>query len=115
MNDIIAVRGNGSGMSVTFLGLISITQQNINNYMSTYITRYAPDYAQRNALYILQTQTSGAAWNDATAMFNWINAVLAHGTTLKTAVTTMTFDQLVVYYIDPTDPGWPVPPPSLMP
>jgi hypothetical protein len=92
-------------------GLRSVTKTNVNHYAEDFITNHAPPFAQSNALYVLSSQTSGTAVDDANAMFTWINAVRAESNTLSAQIDTMTFDQIVVFNI-PAQP-WPAPPPSI--
>lgn len=108
LDDIAITKGLNN---FTAKGLRTLTKDNIDNYTQQYILSHAPDYAQRNALYVLSTETTGTDFDDANAMFTWINAVRAENDTLKTAVDSMTFDQLVVYVI--ASSPWPPPPSSL--
>jgi hypothetical protein len=110
--DDVTVKKPGLG-SLVAKGLRTLTIDNTNNYAQTYILTYAPDYAQRNALQVLATQTSGTAWQNATDMWNWINAVRANAQTLAGQIKNMDFNTLVTYTV-PTQ-NWPAVPASLAP
>jgi hypothetical protein len=99
------------GMVVTIPGLRSVTKVSVNKYTETFIFNYAPNTAQNNALYVLSHQTSGPEFDDANAMFTWINAVRARSNEINASIDTMTFDQLVVFLVPSA--GWPNPPASL--
>jgi len=103
---------NTGHVSITVPGLRTMTTRSVDTYALAYITRFAPDYAQRNALYILQTQTSGTDWTWANDMWNWITSVRTYSDSLNTSVGSMTFEQLVVFVID--GQNWPAVPPSIM-
>jgi hypothetical protein len=103
LDDVVITRGSKTYVTA---GLRNITIQNINSYASAYITSFAPPYAQNNALHVLATQTSGAEFDAATAMFQRINNCRDYSNQLSAAVQLMTFDQLVVYTVPTT--GWPV-------
>jgi hypothetical protein len=103
LNDVITTRGT---TTIVTAGLRNITKQNINAYAASYITLWAPPYAQNNALHVLATETSGADYDAATAMFQRINNTRDYSNQLCAAVDLMTFDQLVVYTVPTT--GWPV-------
>jgi hypothetical protein len=103
LNDVVITRGSQTYVTA---GLRNITKQNINAYAASYITTWAPPYAQNNALHVLATQTSGPDYDAATAMFQRINNTRDYSNQLCANVDTMTFDQLVIYTVPTT--GWPV-------
>jgi hypothetical protein len=103
LDDVVITRGSQTFVTA---GLRNITKQNINAYAGSYITTFAPPYAQNNALHVLATETSGADYDAAAAMFQRINNTRDYSNQLCAAVDTMTFDQLVVYTVPTT--GWPV-------
>jgi len=79
------------------------------------INKYAPSDLQRNALYILTTQTSGTAWTNAKATMDWVVSVNSFRDTEIAHVKTLTFNQLVTYIPPVGVPPWPAPPAGLTP
>ena len=103
-------------ITVIIRGLRSVVRDTlINPSVSSYIYKFAPDWAQRNANNIISQPGNYTAQEvqDAKDMWTWINDVVAHGNTLVQAVQAMTFEQIVVYVVPTT--GWPPPPDSLVP
>jgi hypothetical protein len=120
LDDISTTRPNpadhANPMTVIIYGLRSVVRDTmINPAVSSYIYKFAPDWAQRNANNIIAQpgDYTPQEVQDAKDMWTWINAVVAYGNTLVTAVQSMTFNQIVVYVV-PTS-GWPTPPASLVP
>lgn len=111
--DDVSVHKPGLPTGLIAQGLRTITIGNVNSYAQTYILDFAPDFAQRNALYVLQTSTSGTAWQTATDMWNWINAVRNETNVLTAQIKNMDFNTLVTFSI-PAAP-WPAVPNSLKP
>jgi hypothetical protein len=95
--------------------LRTITSNSLKALALQLINTYAPSDLQRNALFILTTQTSGTAWTNAKAMMDWIVAVNAYRDTQIANINTLNFNQIVTY-IPPTGmPPWPAPPAGLTP
>jgi hypothetical protein len=83
----------------------------VNNFASQLILNLAPLWYQNNLLFILHSETSGAEFDDATAVFDWINDVRNYSNIVSDQVSVMTFDELVVFAVPSAN--WPVPPDSL--
>ncbi len=96
-------------------GLRTTTSAAATNLARTLINKFAPNDLQRNALYILATQTSGTAWTNAKAMMDWIVAVNAFRDAEIANVKTLNFNQLVAYLPPAGVPPWPAPPSGLTP
>jgi hypothetical protein len=94
-------------------GLRTITKDNIDLYAFQSIQINAPPDMQRNSLYIVAQGTGTAGYASAKACMDWVVAMNAHRDTLKGTVTTMTFDQLVVFVVAAT--GWPALPSNMPP
>jgi hypothetical protein len=93
-------------------GLITLTQDSIDLHAQQSIELNAPADMQRNSLYIVAQGSATAGYASAKACLDWVNSMNAYRDTQKAAVTSMTFDQLVVYTI-PT--GWPALPSNMPP
>lgn len=120
LDDVSTTRMNpadhANQMTVIIYGLRSVVRDTmINPSVSAYIYKYAPDWAQRNANNIIAQPGNYSAQEvqDAKDMWTWINAVVAYGNSLVSAVQSMTFNQIVVWVVPST--GWPDPPASLVP
>jgi hypothetical protein len=112
---IYPVRGGYSSAGILVPGLRTITSNSLKALALQLINTYAPSDLQRNALFILTTQTSGTAWTNAKAMMDWIVAVNAYRDTQIANINTLNFNQIVTY-IPPTGmPPWPAPPAGLTP
>jgi hypothetical protein len=113
LDDVTVQIGN---RSIPTAGLRTMQSNGVSVYALNYIRRYAPEDAQRNAIYILSTQTSGTAWTNAKAMMDWIASVNAfRDNEITTNVRTLNFNQLIAYTIPAGTPPWPAPPASLSP
>lgn len=99
------------GRDISTAGLRSRTQGEVNNFAQQFILNMAPDWYQRDLLFILHSQTSGPEVDDANAVFNWINAVRNYSNILNDQISVMTFDQIVVFTVPAAN--WPSPPDSL--
>ena len=94
-------------------GLRSITKENIDSFAAQSVLVNAPPDMQRNSLYIVSQGTGATGYASAKACMDWVTAMNAYRDTQKTAVNTMTFDQLVVYTV--TSTGWPAVPSNMPP
>jgi hypothetical protein len=97
---------------VSSKGLRTITQDNIDIYAFQSIQINAPPDMQRDSLYIISQGSGAPGYASAKACMDWIVSMNAQRDTLKATVTSMTFDQLVVFVV--SEQGWP-PLPSNMP
>jgi hypothetical protein len=91
-----------TGTTFMSMGLRSVTQGQVDSYASQAILTNAPADMQRNGLYYMQQHAPGtgdATYASYKDMFDWINAMTAYRDTVKTNISTLTFDQLVVYSI----------------
>jgi hypothetical protein len=112
---IYPTRGGYTGAGIPFPGLRTTTAGSVKTMAQQLIYKYAPNDLQRNALYILVTQTSGTAWTNAKAMMDWIAAVNAFRDTTIANIKTLNFNQIVMYIPPLGMPPWPVPPAGLTP
>jgi hypothetical protein len=99
------------GQTFSVPGLRSIAQGWVNNFAQQLILTLAPLWYQNNLLFILHTETSGPEFDDATAVFQWINDVRNYSNIVNDQISVMTFDELVVFAVP--NANWPVPPESL--
>ncbi len=91
-------------------GLRTRTSVAVETFARSLVSKYAPNDLQRDALYILATQTSGTAWTAAKALMDWIVAVNAFRDTEIARVKTLNFNELVAYMPPVGMPPWPVSP-----
>lgn len=112
---VYPAKGQYGAAGLTLPGLRTTVSKPIATQARQLIQKYAPNDLQRNALYILTTQTSGTAWTNAKAMMDWIAAVNAFANTEIANVQTLNFNQLVAYIPPSGTPPWPVPPSGLTP
>jgi hypothetical protein len=109
------VKGGYGSVGILVPGLRTITSNSLKTLAINLINKYAPSDLQRNALYILATQTSGTPWTNAKAMMDWIVAVNAYRDTQIAYVKTLNFNQIVTYIRPIGMPPWPAPPAGLTP
>jgi hypothetical protein len=115
LDDTIKYPPNGGTAGIAIPGLRSKIAIPVTNLARNLINRYAPNDLQRNALYILTTQTSGTAWTNAKAMMDWVAAVNTFSNNEIANVKKLNFNQLVSYTPPTGIPPWPAPPAGLTP
>jgi hypothetical protein len=97
-------------------GLRTMVSRAVVQQAQLIINRYTTAETQRNALYILTTQTSGTPWTNAKAMMDWIGQVNTfRDSEIANNVLPLNFNQLIVYLVPTGTPPWPAPPASLVP
>jgi hypothetical protein len=94
-------------------GLRTLTQDNIDVYAFQSIQINAPPDMQRDALYIISQGSGAPGYASAKACMDWIVAMNAKRDALKATITSMTFDQIVVFVI--SEQGWPALPANMPP
>ena len=100
--------------AMTILGLRSFTAQSPTEYAAGQISKYAPPDVQRNALYVLSTQTSGTAWTNAKATMDWVTAMNTYRDNEIARIRTLNFTQLTTYVCPGGVGTWPDPPANLV-
>ena len=94
-------------------GLRTLTKDNIDLYTFQSVQINAPPDMQRDSLYIVTKGTGAAGYASAKACLDWVEAMNVKRDTLKTSVSTMNFNQLIVFVI--TEAGWPALPGNMPP
>lgn len=112
---VYPAKGGYGTVGISKPGLRTTISDPVATLARQLINKYAPNDLQRNALYILATQTSGSAWTNAKAMMDWIVAVNAFRDAEIANVKTLNFNELVAYIPPTAVPPWPVPPTGLTP
>lgn len=92
-------------------GLRTITKENVDLYAFQSVQINAPPDMQRDSLYIITQGTGAAGYASAKACMDWIVAMNTRRDALKTTISTMTFDQIIVFVI--TEAGWPALPSNM--
>lgn len=112
---VYPVKGGYGTAGVPVPGLRTTISTPVADMARQLINKFAPNDLQRNALYILATQTSGPNWTKAKAMMDWVMAVNAFRDAEIANVKTLNFNELVAYVPPIGVPPWPVPPTGLTP
>jgi hypothetical protein len=113
---VYPVKGGYGSVGLPQPGLRTTISKPVATIAMQLINKYAPNDLQRNALYVLATQTSGTVWTNAKAMMDWIVAVNAFRDAEIARVKALNFNELVAY-LPPVGvfPPWPAPPSGLTP